>query len=80
MPEHARVGEVRAGRATGTITEQPVFWNNFNYFKADSQVKPLPAATGGFNYPTGVGVVLFGTTGWTVSAQPTSSATSSGVS
>ena len=30
------------------------------------KVKPLPAATGGFQYPTGVGIVLFGITGWTV--------------
>ncbi len=50
----------------GTIRRNKVFWNNFNYFKADSPVKPLPSATGSFNYPTGVGIVLFGTTGWTV--------------
>jgi hypothetical protein len=50
----------------GTIQENLVYWNNFNYFKPGSPVKALPAATGGFNYPTGVGVVLFGTTNWTV--------------
>ena len=50
----------------GTITHNRIYWNNFNYFKADSPVKPLPAATGSFNYPTGVGVVLFGTTRWVV--------------
>ncbi len=52
--------------ADGLITENLAYWNNFNYFKADSKVKPLPAATGGFQYPTGVGVVLFGTTNWRV--------------
>jgi len=51
----------------GTITGNRIYWNNFNYFKADSPVEPLPAATEGFNYPTGAGVVLFGTTGWKVS-------------
>jgi hypothetical protein len=51
----------------GTITRNQIYWNNFNYFRADSPVKPLESATGDFNYPTGVGVVLFGTTGWKVS-------------
>jgi hypothetical protein len=50
------------------ITENLVYWNNFNYFKPDSKVKPLPAATGGFNYPTGTGIVLFGTTNTKVRA------------
>ncbi len=50
----------------GVIHDNLVYWNNFNYFKADSKVKPLPAATGGFNYPTGVGVVIFGVTNWKV--------------
>jgi hypothetical protein len=50
----------------GLITENLSYWNNFNYFKADSKVKPLPAATGSFQYPTGVGIVLFGTTNWKV--------------
>jgi hypothetical protein len=52
----------------GTITENLVYWNNFNYFKANSKVKPLPAATDELNYPTGVGVVLFGVTNWKVRA------------
>jgi hypothetical protein len=60
--------EKYAPAQAGTVTENLVYWNNFNYFKADSPVKPLPAATGGFNYPTGVGVVLFGTTDWKVRA------------
>ncbi|MCW2958630.1 MAG: hypothetical protein JWP18_1433 [Solirubrobacterales bacterium] len=52
--------------ADGVIQESLVYWNNFNYFKAGSKVKALPAATGGFNYPMGVGVVLFGVTNWVV--------------
>ncbi|MCW3014955.1 MAG: hypothetical protein JWO02_2047 [Solirubrobacterales bacterium] len=49
----------------GVVQENLIYWNNFNYFKPGSRVKALPAATGGFNYPTGVGVVLFGVTNWT---------------
>ncbi len=51
----------------GTIRGNRIFWNNFNYFAPSSKVKPLPSATGDLQYPTGVGVVLFGVTGWTVS-------------
>lgn len=51
----------------GTVTGNRIFWNNFNYFAADSKVTPLPAATGDLNYPMGVGVVLLGTTNWTIS-------------
>jgi Right handed beta helix region len=50
----------------GVIHDNLVYWNNFNYFAPSSRVKPLPAATGAFNYPTGAGVVLFGTTNWKV--------------
>ena len=59
--------EKYAPSSDGTIKGNRIYWNNFNYFKASSKVKPLPAATGDLNYPTGVGVVLFGVTGWTVS-------------
>ena len=58
--------EKYAPASDGVIHDNLVYWNNFNYFKADSKVKPLPAATGGFNYPTGVGVVIFGVTNWKV--------------
>jgi len=60
--------EKYAPATDGKIHDNLVYWNNFNYFKADSKVKPLPAATGSFQYPTGVGVVLFGTTNWDVRA------------
>ena len=59
--------EKYAPTSDGTVTDNLIYWNNFNYFKSDSKVKPLPAATGSFNYPTGVGVVVFGATNWKVS-------------
>lgn len=48
------------------ITENLIYWNNFNYYKPDSPVKPLPSAVGSFNYPIGVGVLLFGVKGTVV--------------
>ncbi len=59
--------EKYAPATSGTIRGNRVFWNNFNYFKPGSPVKPLPSAAGSFNYPTGTGVVLFGVTKWKVS-------------
>jgi hypothetical protein len=53
---------------TNTITENLVFWNNFDYYKPDSPVKALPSAVGSFNYPIGVGIVLFGVHNTTVRA------------
>jgi len=61
--------------ATGRIRNNKVFWNNFNYYKPDSPVETvsgglgeLPPDLGGgtINYPTGAGVVLLGSDGWTV--------------
>jgi hypothetical protein len=60
--------EKYAPASNGTVRDNLIYWNNFNYFKADSSVEPLPAATGAFNYPTGTGVVLLGTTGWKITA------------
>lgn len=51
-----------------SITENLVYWNNFNYYKPDSPVKTSPQAVGGFNYPTGAGIVLFGIHNTTVRA------------
>jgi len=59
--------EKYAPSSDGTVTGNRIFWNNFNYFAAGSRVTPLPAATGDLNYPMGVGVVLLGTTNWTIS-------------
>jgi hypothetical protein len=56
----------------GVIKDNYIFWNNFNYFLPNSPVGTV--GTGGLgevggdpiNYPTGVGVVLFGTDEWEV--------------
>ena len=61
--------------ATGTIKNNNIFWNNFNYFLPNSGVETvsnglgtLPDDLGGgtLQYPTGVGVALFGADGWIV--------------
>jgi hypothetical protein len=41
------------------ITDNDVFWNNFDYYKG-APFKLRPPATGDVPYPTGVGVLLFG--------------------
>jgi hypothetical protein len=41
------------------ITDNDVFWNNFDYYKG-APFKLRKAATGDVPYPTGVGVLLFG--------------------
>jgi hypothetical protein len=49
-----------------------IFWNNFNYFLPNSRVKTVSdglgtvEGIGTIQYPTGAGVVLLGTTEWTV--------------
>ncbi len=56
----------------GLIQNNDIFWNNFNYFLPNSGVEGI--GNGGLgeingqpiNYPTGVGIALFGATGWTV--------------
>ena len=54
--------------ANGKIHNNEIFWNNFDYYKPKSPVKTVSGglAGGSVNYPTGIGVVLFGTTGWKV--------------
>jgi len=56
---------------TGIIEHNMIFWNDFNYFLPNSPVKTVSGGLGEFNghpinYPTGVGVILFGTDGWVV--------------
>ena len=53
------------------IQNNDIFWNNFNYFLPNSRVQTVSDGLGEFNgatlqYPTGVGVALFGATNWTV--------------
>ncbi|MCB0876388.1 MAG: hypothetical protein R2718_10880 [Solirubrobacterales bacterium] len=48
-----------------------IFWNNFNYFLDASPVKTVSNGLGQIGdltlqYPTGIGVALFGSDGWTV--------------
>lgn len=53
---------------TGIIRNNLIFWNNFDYYKAGSPVKTVSGGVGtdAANYPIGAGVILFGTTNWTV--------------
>jgi hypothetical protein len=53
---------------SGVIEDNKVFWNNFDYYAPGSPVKTVSGglAGGAANYPIGAGVILFGTTGWTV--------------
>jgi len=41
------------------ITDNDVFWNNFDYYKA-APFKLRPPATGDVPYPIGIGILLFG--------------------
>ena len=70
-PEHARQRGVRAERRPGTSRTTTIFWNNFNYFLPNSPVHTVSGGLGQIGdltiqYPTGVGVVLFGGDGWMV--------------
>jgi hypothetical protein len=53
---------------TGTIQNNLIFWNNFDYYRKTSPVKTVSGGVGSqrANYPIGAGVILFGTTNWTV--------------
>jgi len=57
--------------ADSVIQDNNIFWNNFNYFLPNSGVKTVSNGLGEFDgatiqYPTGVGVALFGAQGWVV--------------
>ena len=59
--------------ADGKIRNNKIFWNNFNYFLPKSPVKTVSGGLGTIgdpprtiNYPTGIGVVLFGSDSWLV--------------
>ncbi|HEX8854699.1 MAG TPA: right-handed parallel beta-helix repeat-containing protein [Thermoleophilaceae bacterium] len=47
------------------ISNNEVFWNNFDYYKG-APFKLRPPATGDVPYPTGVGILLFGGRGNTI--------------
>jgi hypothetical protein len=53
----------------GIIEDNQIFWNNFDYYRPGSPVHTVSGGLSGSdngNYPIGVGVILFGTTNWTV--------------
>jgi hypothetical protein len=55
----------------GRIRNNDIFWNNFNYFLPKSPVQTVSNGLGTFmgktiNYPTGVGVAIFGGDGWKI--------------
>jgi hypothetical protein len=57
--------------ADGVIQNNYIFWNNLNYFLPNSPVHTVSNGLGEsfgstLQYPTGVGIVLFGSQGWTV--------------
>ena len=53
---------------TGIIEDNQIFWNNFDYYRKGSPVRTVSGGVGtdAANYPIGAGVILFGTTNWTV--------------
>jgi hypothetical protein len=54
--------------STGLIEHNLIYWNNFDYYRPGSPVRTVSGGVGtdAANYPIGAGVLLFGTTGWTV--------------
>jgi hypothetical protein len=55
--------------SSGIIEHNEIFWNNFDYYRKGSPVHTVSSglsSSDNGNYPIGVGVVLFGTTNWTV--------------
>lgn len=63
--------------AKSTIHDNDIFWNNFDYYMPDSPVHTVSGGLGTIgppflpeertiNFPTGIGVVLFGADGWKV--------------
>jgi hypothetical protein len=60
-------GEEFEPASNGKIHNNLIFWNNFDYYKPKSPVKTVgPDGDGDVHYPTGIGVVLDGTTAWKV--------------
>lgn len=55
----------------GKIHDNNIFWNNYNYYLPDSKVKTISNGLGKIgdltiNFPTGLGIGLFGVTGWVI--------------
>jgi parallel beta-helix repeat protein len=54
-----------------TIRDNNIFWNNFNYFAPGSSVKTVSSGLGEIGgltiqFPTGVGIFVLGSDGWTI--------------
>ncbi|HEY2318791.1 MAG TPA: hypothetical protein VGH67_10850 [Solirubrobacteraceae bacterium] len=54
--------------ADGVIKNNLVFWNNFDYYRKTSPVRTVSSGVGParIKYPVGVGILIFGGTGWVV--------------
>jgi hypothetical protein len=54
--------------ADGVIKNNLVFWNNFDYYRKSSPVRTVSSGFGParIQYPVGVGVLIFGGTGWVI--------------
>ncbi len=57
--------------SNGKIRRNNIFWNNFNYFLPNSRVKTVSNGIGEIGgmriqFPTGTGIVLLGSQGWTI--------------
>ena len=55
----------------GVIRNNDIFWNNLNYYLDGSPVQTVSNGLGEINgttinFPTGIGIVMFGADGWTV--------------
>ena len=52
----------------GVIKHNLVFWNNFDYYRKTSPVKTVSGGVGPLHiqYPIGVGVLIFGGSGWVI--------------
>jgi hypothetical protein len=52
----------------GVIEHNLIFWNNFDYYRKSSPVKTVSSGIGParIQYPVGVGVLIFGGTGWVI--------------
>ena len=56
---NALVSELFPPEEDNVITDNDIYWNNYNYLKGSAFPKVTPG-TGGIPYPIGVGILLFG--------------------
>jgi len=63
---NALLSELWAPEEDNVISDNDIYWNNYNYYKASAFPKVTPG-TGGIPYPVGIGLLLFGGRTQTVS-------------